>query len=61
MNFFLLLNTNKINVGNRTVDGLSLNGKIYYRSQWGPSTVWKPTFFKYICKETHTDLELVSE
>jgi len=35
----------------------------YYGSQWGPSTVWLPTFFKiyyFVCvreKEIHTVLE----
>jgi len=33
----------------------------YYGSQWGPTTVWLPTFFKFFCvqqeKEIHTGLK----
>jgi len=32
------------NVWNQTID--FHRGKKYYRSQWMPSTVWLPTFFK---------------
>jgi len=50
MNFFLLLNTKEDilkNVGNQTVNGPHW-GKKYYGSQWGPLTVWLPTFFKIL-------------
>ncbi len=31
---------------NQTVVGLHIKGNKYYRSQWGPSDVWLPAFFK---------------
>ncbi len=50
INFILVLNTIEDilkNVGNQTVAGPQwLPFFFYYQSQWGPATVWLPTFFK---------------
>ncbi len=47
--FILVLKTKEDilkNVGNQTVAGPQWLFFSYYQSQWGPATVWLPTFFK---------------
>ncbi len=51
MSLFLLLSTKDDileNVGKQTLVPIDFHGREdeTYRSQWGPATVWIPTFFK---------------
>jgi len=56
MNFFLLLNTKEdilMSVTKQLMDPIDFHCFFifsYYRSQWGPSIVWLPKFFKISSK-----------